>query len=204
MAYRKHKNRGGHNKIDLVNRVFGKLTVLKDTGKRKSKRPIWLCKCECGKEVEILGKYLLVGDTKSCGCITKGNAHNRTGFKTVGGTYISHVKGNAVRRGMPFEITPEDMYDQYQKQDGKCAITKIPLVMVENYRDQSINQTASLDRIDNSKGYIKGNIQWTHKWINVMRNKLSIEEFLYWCKLVVLGLEGEGCESQEVHNQQIS
>jgi hypothetical protein len=36
-------------KIDLTNKIFNRLTVLKDTGKRnKCGHIIWECLCECG------------------------------------------------------------------------------------------------------------------------------------------------------------
>ena len=44
--------------------------------------------------------------------------------------------------------------------------------------------TASLDRIDSSKGYVKGNIQWVHIAINFMKHSLPEEEFVRWCCLV--------------------
>jgi len=180
----RHKNRGGHNKIDLTDREFGKLTVIRDTGRRKSRRPIWLCKCECGKEVEILAKYLLNGDTKSCGCITVGNAHNRNGYKCVSGSYFNSLKRQAIRRGIPFEITAEDSFHLLEKQKYLCAISQVPIVLVDNLRDQRQNQTASLDRIDSKKGYTNDNIQWTHKVINIMKNTHSLDEFLHWCSLI--------------------
>ncbi|MEK0337174.1 MAG: hypothetical protein QQN41_07060, partial [Nitrosopumilus sp.] len=31
----------------------------------------WLCKCDCGKEIIILGYNLKNGTTKSCGCLRK-------------------------------------------------------------------------------------------------------------------------------------
>lgn len=179
-----HKNRGGHNKINLEGKRFGKLLVVKDTGKRKTRRPIWLCKCDCGKECNVLGKYLLIGDTKSCGCYSKGNAHNRTGYRQVSGSVYYHIKSNAKRRGIPFEITPEQIDELFEKQNGLCAISGVPIVLVPNYRDQSKDNTASLDRIDNFKGYTYDNVQWVHKIINVMRNKLTIKEFTTWCKQV--------------------
>lgn len=37
----RHTNRGGQNYIDLTGHRFGKLEVLSDTGRRKSRRPIW-------------------------------------------------------------------------------------------------------------------------------------------------------------------
>jgi hypothetical protein len=41
-------------KIDITNKKFGKLTVIKDSGKRDNYGNIfWLCLCDCGNEVEI-------------------------------------------------------------------------------------------------------------------------------------------------------
>lgn len=57
---------------NLMNQKFGKLTVKKRNGSNKQGRALWLCNCECGnKDIEVVGKYLLNGDTKSCGCIKK-------------------------------------------------------------------------------------------------------------------------------------
>lgn len=56
---------------DLVNKQFGKLTVIKDTGKRINNRVIWLCKCECGNFYEVDTNRLTAGNTKSCGCLHK-------------------------------------------------------------------------------------------------------------------------------------
>lgn len=50
---------------------FGKLTIIKDTGKSNNRRAIWLCHCDCGKEIEISAKNLINGNTKSCGCLNK-------------------------------------------------------------------------------------------------------------------------------------
>lgn len=46
------------------------------------------------------------------------------------------------------------------------------------------NRTASLDRIDSSKGYLENNVQWVHKDINWMKQDYSHEEFLQYCKLI--------------------
>ena len=45
-------------------------------------------------------------------------------------------------------------------------------------------QTASLDRIDNSKGYIVGNVQWVHKQVNFMKGTMEQKEFIKFCKLI--------------------
>lgn len=55
---------------DLRGQRFGKLTVLKDSGKRtKSRGVIWLCECDCGKQCEVSGTNLLQHYTMSCGCL---------------------------------------------------------------------------------------------------------------------------------------
>lgn len=184
MSKDRHTNRGGHNKINLKGRRFGKLLVVKDTGRRKSRRPIWRCDCDCGASVEILGKYLLSQDTKSCGCIAKGNAHNRTGFKELSGSYWYVVTSQAKRRGIPLSITVEQAHNQLVKQNWCCALTGEEIKFAVNLRDSRLEQTASLDRIDNKKGYTLENIQWVHKTVNIMKNVLSQDDFINWCNKI--------------------
>jgi len=57
----------GHNFLDITGKRFGRLIAVKPvTGVGKT---VWLCKCDCGNEKEILVSYLTSGDTKSCGCL---------------------------------------------------------------------------------------------------------------------------------------
>ena len=46
---------------------FGKLTVIKRDETRADNR-YYICKCDCGKIVSVMGKLLLNGVTRSCGC----------------------------------------------------------------------------------------------------------------------------------------
>lgn len=56
--------------IDLLGQRFGRLTVIKDSGKRyRKKEVIWLCQCDCGNLTEVRGYYLRSGHTQSCGCL---------------------------------------------------------------------------------------------------------------------------------------
>ena len=38
---------------------------------------MWLCKCDCGKEVIVQGAHLRSGKTKSCGCYQRDKQRNR-------------------------------------------------------------------------------------------------------------------------------
>ena len=60
-------NRKGKIK-DLTNQRFGLLTVLKETEKRRNRKVGWLCTCDCGNEIIVLGHNLKRGNTRSCGC----------------------------------------------------------------------------------------------------------------------------------------
>lgn len=70
------------------------------------------------------------------------------------------------------------------KQNGNCRFTGKRLTFTSSYKNCKLGQTASLDRIDSSKGYEVGNIQWIDKKINWMKWAMSDEEFIYYCKLV--------------------
>lgn len=56
-------------KIDLTGQRFGYLVVLSEIKERKNKQIQWLCKCDCGNQLSVLGASLRSGNTKSCGCM---------------------------------------------------------------------------------------------------------------------------------------
>ena len=65
---------------NLSGQKFGYLTVIKriedyiqPNGSHKTQ---WLCKCECGKEINLCATTLKTGNTKSCGCLKKERGRN--------------------------------------------------------------------------------------------------------------------------------
>lgn len=68
------------NSLNLTGQKFGRLTVIKrvenhifPSGKQKSR---WLCKCDCGNEVIVIGSALTKENgTKSCGCYAQECSH---------------------------------------------------------------------------------------------------------------------------------
>lgn len=60
--------------IDITGKRFGRLTVVRRAGSYASAdgsglSVTWLCHCDCGKDVIVIGNNLKSGHTKSCGCI---------------------------------------------------------------------------------------------------------------------------------------
>lgn len=47
-----------------------------------------------------------------------------------------------------------------------------------------MRKTASLDRIDSSKGYTEDNVWWINKHVNIMKNVYELDYFLDICSLI--------------------
>lgn len=70
------------NFIDETGNKYGRLTVLyRDEGTKPIK---WVCRCDCGKEVSVLGTSLRSGNTKSCGCLQRERARESNINRTCG------------------------------------------------------------------------------------------------------------------------
>ena len=82
-----------HPRYELVGQVFGRLTVIAFDRMGPDYASLWRCRCECGNEKVVIGKNLVKGRTKSCGC--QQNAPGRTwkrrpGIPLSGAVYRSH------------------------------------------------------------------------------------------------------------------
>lgn len=53
---------------DLVGQKFGMLTVISRADSNESGKRRWLCRCDCGRETEVLTSNLRRSPNVSCGC----------------------------------------------------------------------------------------------------------------------------------------
>lgn len=174
--------------VDLTGRIFNKWTVIKRAANDKWNMTKYLCRCECGTEKEIYAKHLNSGDSNGCHkcSIEKGEKHRQwNGCGDISGSWWATHIGACDRQRRngnitPVKITKEYAWDLFQKQNKKCSLSGLELIISN---DNKLN-TASLDRIDSSKGYVEGNIQWVHKHINIMKNIYTQEYFIEMCKNV--------------------
>jgi predicted RNA-binding Zn-ribbon protein involved in translation (DUF1610 family) len=88
-------------------------------------------------------------------------------------------KKGAKDRGIPWTLTPEDLDRQWMSQGGICAVSGIPMSQVSG------RYKFSLDRIDSSRGYLPGNIQFVCTVINKMKGELHLDELLAMCKVII-------------------
>jgi len=189
----KRKPRNYHKppKHDLTGKKFFHLTVEKMAITDKSKDRSWrsICKCDCGRAADVNTNYLMRGLTKTCGNIecqyhrqdysnSGKNNIKFTGYEEISGQLWSSYKCGAERRNIYFDITIEYVWNLFLKQNKKCALTGKNIYFG---RTNTSQKTASLDRINSKKGYVKNNIHWIHKDVNKMKMDLELEYFLSLC-----------------------
>lgn len=182
------KKYGIHRSQRLIGKKIGHLTILKLANLDHKGKTRVICKCDCGIEHEAMAYDIKSGNTKSCGCARylRGDKHPCfTGYKELHGTLWGSYKSGAKSRGLDFTISIEYAWKLFETQQRKCALSGLPIYFSKGcYDDQKWTSTASLDRIDSSKGYIVDNVQWVHKDVNQMKWQFDEKHFITLCKLI--------------------
>jgi len=175
---------------------------------RGGERRMWKCLCDCGNMIDREESTIIRNLTQSCGCMHPRNTTGEQresfkGFKQLTGQYLSSLRNRAKSRNLIWDedITPEYLWNLYEAQNKKCKLSNLE-IKFESLTNQKkgLEQTASLDRIDSTKGYIKGNVQWLHKDINKMKMNLSEERFIELCSLIIKTIS-LGNQSRTNHEQ---
>lgn len=166
-----------HNFKDLTGQKFNRLLVLYKTSKSKSGHYYWLCKCDCGKEKEILGTHLIQGNIKSCGCYNSELASKRAKMKQkIPNKRLSHI----------WQSMKQRCYDENSisyKNYGKRGITICNewLNNPTNFYDWAMangyRENLTIDRIDVNGNYEPNNCRWViwKKQCENKRNNVIIE-----------------------------
>lgn len=186
-----------------IGKVFGQLVPIAIKKYDSSGHAILECVCDCGKSTVVIAHSLTSGNTKSCGCSSRkrGETHaNYKGYKKLRKQYWNTILHGAANRGIEIQITIKEAWNQYEKQGGRCALTGDKIFFARTSKTGK-NSTASLDRIDSSKGYLKDNIQWVHKKVNRMKWDLTQEDFIKICRKVAAYAPGtkaiEICKNED-------
>lgn len=83
--------------------------------------------------------------------------------------------------GFKSDLTTDFLEELWNKQGGRCFWTGVPLKFGRELPDRH-PQKMSLDRLDNSLGYVKSNVVWASKFANCGRGDLSVPAFQEFLK----------------------
>jgi hypothetical protein len=147
--------------IDLTGNTFGSLTALRFTKRNpKNGMAYWECKCKCGSIKEYTLGNLRSGHTQTCGCdsFKKGtdNKNFLHGFTTKDKCYKAWCKMKE-RCYNPLD----NSFENYgAKGITVSAVFKEDFLAFYKEVGDAPSVKHSIERIDNTKGYIEGNIKW--------------------------------------------
>ena len=147
----------------------------------------WYKPCpSCGKEQSYLRKHYAIQsynkkkECKACSNKRPENCSHKGWIKGVlRKSFAKKYKINAELRKLDWDLTFDYLADLLIEQDFKCALTDWDIDAMEVNKN-----TASLDRIDSSIGYIEGNVQWVHKMVNMCKQQYEQEDFVHMCKAI--------------------
>lgn len=138
--------------------------------------------CDCGTEAYKLPVELLYKD-RDFQCEKCAHKDNMSNIKVNNGqvgeltkTEFTRLKRSAEKRGHEFNVSIEYLWKLFESQSRVCAITGD---IINNF------DNASLDRIDSSKGYIEGNVQWVTQQANLSKHVMTMEQLYEFCRKVI-------------------
>lgn len=164
--------------LDLTGQRFGRLVVIEDTGKTSTpgRNKIWLCRCDCGKLIEVHSGRLRCGETKSCGCLkfSKRSEHPEYKEERLYSVWVGmrrrcrseKVKEYKNYGGRGISICKE--WDDYA--------TFREWALLAGYDENAGINECTLDRIDVNGDYCPRNCRWVNSGVqnNNRRNNRLI------------------------------
>lgn len=174
-------------KSNIIGNRYGFLTVIQDLGVKKTvtstkEYHLYLCKCDCGVEKEIILQALGHG-TNSCGCYNRSGTTKRNiesklpyGVASFNNLYYTYKKG-ANERCFEFQLTKEEFSTLTLSNCHYCGVEPKQVIRTKTSTPYTYN---GVDRADNSVGYIMSNVVPCCGICNLAKRTMKLEEFLDW------------------------
>lgn len=158
--------------LDLTGRRVGRLEVL-GIVERRSNNVIWRCRCDCGRLTDKTAGTLTRSKTASCGCVHGLSIEpGESSFNAL----LCSWRWRARKRNLEFLLSPERVRELTK---ADCAYCGAPPHQIYGRADHTGTYTYNgIDRIDNARGYVEGNVASCCGVCNHMKHTLGRDEFI--------------------------
>jgi len=193
---------------DLTGKKFSKLVVIDLAGRDKFGSLVWDCICDCGNRVASISSHKLrSGRKKSCGCLAHEHSPRRlesyrrqslSKIRPIEETSLARLKrkyrDGAAKRDLDFTLSDIEQASLFF---SDCCYCGQPPSAVLRLKGKNRSRTYNgIDRIDNSIGYVSGNVCTCCRQCNIAKSTLSEGEFIRWAFRLVGNLTGQGYEAK--------
>lgn len=153
-------------RVDLTGQSFGRWKVL---GASPHTGYFWVAKCSCGTVKAIPAGHLTSGKSKSCGCARTELLKVSRSLPPVSEPHLINHQSNTLYRIWQSIKTRcynknHPTYASYGARGIKMAVEwKANFRAFASYVGPRPGEGYSIDRIDNDKGYVPGNVRWANR-----------------------------------------
>jgi hypothetical protein len=144
--------------LELAGRRFGRLVVQGREENNHRGQSRWRVVCDCGQSIVASGSHLASGHTRSCGCLTRDTTIARS---------TKHGQGGRAHRTRAYTAWKE-MNRRVRRDPHYVGLVEVCAEWATNFSAFHAEvgpcpDGYELDRVDNSKGYVPGNVRWVNE-----------------------------------------
>lgn len=153
---------------DLTGRRFGRLVVYRLSGKDVSGHSCWVCTCDCGSSLTVVGTSLNRGITSSCGCLQSERLSERNTKHGLSSHQLYHTAAGIQQRTCNPEnpdyrfygAVGRNLFNEWKGAAGLVNLITFLEFLPVPHGYLKYDDRLSIDRIDNDVGYFPDNLRW--------------------------------------------
>lgn len=70
---------------------------------------------------------------------------------------VANARQRALERGLPFDLTPQDIHEMWGEQEGRCRWFNVPMQWGDEDEGPRHPMIPTIDRVNNTRGYTRAN-----------------------------------------------
>lgn len=103
---------------------------------------------------------------------------------------VANAKNRATRKGIPFNLTPEDVVEIFNDQGGLCYWFHVPMQWRDDVGPRN-PMIPTIDRTDNARGYVRSNCVLACWGANAAKGSCDLESWEEFLDFLRVGLTSQ-------------